>query len=179
MIITISGLAGSGKSTVAKLVAQKLGCNHYSAGDLQRELANEHNLTIKQWGELEARDEKYDKMVDDRTVILGKTKDNFVMDGWLAPKFIPHSIKVFLTGEEKVRAQRRLNHKRQEEQFTDINQTIIDMRERIKCNRERWLRYYNYDLLDERNYDFVIDTTNLSKEEVAQKILDFVHSNKN
>jgi len=46
MIITIGGEPGSGKSTVANIVAQKLGYKHYSTGDLRGEIAMRHGLTI-------------------------------------------------------------------------------------------------------------------------------------
>lgn len=174
MIITISGLAGSGKSSVAKLIAKKLGYEHFSAGDLQRELAIERGMSITQWGKAEAKDKSFDLMVDKKTEKLGKSKDNFVMDGWLAPLFIPHSVKIFLGGDELVRAKRRLAHKRKEENFEDIKKTVEDMNNRVQINQERWLKYYDYDLLDLENYDFIVDTTSFSLDEVVEKILWFV-----
>ena len=47
MIITISGIAGSGKSTVAKLLAKKLNCKHYSVGDFMRQIAKEKNIPLR------------------------------------------------------------------------------------------------------------------------------------
>ena len=44
-IITISGMLGSGKSTVAKLLAQKLGYEYYSTGNAQREIAKKKAMT--------------------------------------------------------------------------------------------------------------------------------------
>jgi len=174
MIITISSLPGSGKSTVAKLVAKKLGFKHYSTGDFQRELAKEHCLTITQLGELEAKDKNFDIMVDKKTEQIAKTKDNFVIDSWLAPHFVPKAIKIFLECDEKVRAKRRLPQKRKTEQFSTIEDAIKDMRQRVNCNRERWLKYYNYDFLDIKNYDLVVDTTKLKPEQIVGKILEFV-----
>ena len=174
MIITISSLPGSGKSTVAKLIAKRLWFEHYSTGDFQREFAKEHGLTITQFGELEAKDKKFDLMVDKRTEQIAKTKDNFVIDSWLAPHFVPKAIKIFLECDEKVRAKRRLPQKRKTEQFSTIEDAIKDMRQRIKCNRERWLKYYNYDFLDMGNYDLVVDTTKLTPEQIVDKILKFV-----
>ena len=39
MIIAISGKAGSGKSTIAKLVAKKLGLKHFSSGDFMLKIS--------------------------------------------------------------------------------------------------------------------------------------------
>ena len=46
MLITISGLPGSGKTTVARLVARELGLEHVYAGDIFRRQAEEHGLTL-------------------------------------------------------------------------------------------------------------------------------------
>lgn len=173
MIITISGRAGSGKSTVAGLVAKMLGCNHYSAGDLQRELAREHGLTITEFNKLEAEDDNFDRMVDDRTRLLA-SQDNLVVDGWLAPMCIPASFRVFLDCDESERVNRRLSQKREEESLSDRKNAVADMRHRETLNRERWKRYYSYDFLDMKNYDMVIDTTSLTIEQVVRMIVDSV-----
>ncbi len=176
MKIILSGMPGAGKSSVAKLVATKLGYRHYSTGDVQRQLAEERGLTITQWGELENTDPKYDNLVDDRVKKLLAEEDNIVMDSWIASYFAKESaIKIFLDCEENERARRRLPQKRSTEAFDSIPKIIEDMRQRVSTNRERWLKYYNHDFLDLGGYDLVIDTTTLSMEQVADKIIEYVH----
>lgn len=172
MIITISGQPASGKSSVAKLLAGKLGYRHYSAGDMQREVANGMNLTITELNVLEQKDDSVDRKIDAKTKELGQRQDNFVIDGWLACCFIPKSFKVFLECAEDARVRRRLAHRRAEETLTRYNEALSDMRKRESANRERWRRYYSYDFLDMKNYDLVVDTTHLTIQQVAQKILD-------
>ena len=46
MIITISGKAGSGKSTVAKELAKQLNLQHFSIGDIMRKMAKEKNISV-------------------------------------------------------------------------------------------------------------------------------------
>ena len=46
MIMTISGMPGSGKSSVADFIAKKLNMKRYSAGDFRREIAIKNNLNI-------------------------------------------------------------------------------------------------------------------------------------
>jgi CMP/dCMP kinase len=171
MKITITGSAGSGKSTVAKILAKKLGYSHFSIGDFQRELAKEHKMTIQEWGLHEASDKKYDQMVDDRQVKFGLENDNFVVDAWLAAKFIPDSFKVFLDADIDVRVKRRLSHKRSEENFSDADEARKSLVERQKVNRERWIRYYGFDFEDQKNYDLIIDTTRLSIDGCIDRIL--------
>ena len=47
MIIAISGKAGSGKSTIAELLAKKLKLKHYSIGNLMREMAKKKNISLR------------------------------------------------------------------------------------------------------------------------------------
>jgi CMP/dCMP kinase len=174
MKITISGIAGAGKSSVAKKLAEKLGFKHFSMGDFQRELAKEQGLTILEWGKLEATDKKYDLMVDEKQKQIGKQNDDFLMDSWLAPLFIPDSIKIFLTADIDECVKRRLGHKRTEENFDDAVVAKQNMLDRKKVNKERWIEFYDFDITDLKNYDLVIDTTSISIEEVVRKVLDYI-----
>ncbi len=177
MKIIISGQPGSGKSTVAKFVAERLGFKHYSSGDFQRELAKERGLTIKELGDLEAKDPALDKLVDKRQEDFGKTHDSFVMDSWLGAKFIPDAVKILLVGSKEKRAKRIFGDKkstRSVEKYSDLQDAIKQMEERDKTNIERWMRYYNFDYTDKSKYDLVVDTTNISAEKVVEKVLEFV-----
>jgi CMP/dCMP kinase len=178
MKITLSGTAGSGKSSVAKKIAEKLGYKHFSMGDFQRELALEHGLTILEWGKLEATDKKYDLMVDEKQKQIGTDNDEFVMDSWLAALFIPDSVKIFLTADIDECVRRRLGHKRKEENFDDIKIAKENMLERKKVNRDRWIEFYDFDITDLNNYDLVIDTTNITIEEVVDKVLEYINNKK-
>jgi cytidylate kinase len=47
-IITIGGRPSSGKSSTAKAVAAALGYDHFSSGDLFRQLGKEHGIDVLQ-----------------------------------------------------------------------------------------------------------------------------------
>ena len=76
MIITISGLPGSGKSTVARLLADKLRLKHYSTGDYMRKMAGDRHLTLAQLGQQAEKDKKIDEELDTWQIKLGLTEDN-------------------------------------------------------------------------------------------------------
>lgn len=177
MIIVISGKPGAGKSTVAKKLAAKLKLPRISAGDFQRELAKERGITITKLGELEKKDDSLDKMVDQKTVDYAKTHNNFVIDTWLGAKFIPQGFKIFLNGNEAARAKRIFTdsqnqlRKHTTKTYQNLKDVIADMNERENCNRNRWQKFYNFDYDNHKHYDLVIDTTNISANEVAEKIL--------
>ena len=177
MKITLSGLGGTGKSTIAKRLAKELGYKHYSSGDLQRELAKERGLTITEWNIKEKGDPKFDNMVDEKMRQIGDKENNIVFDGWLAAYFVPEAIKIFLKGDLKIRAG-RIVEPREAESFRDLDTAIKTTALREKENKERWLEFYNFDYADEKNYDLVVDTSNLNADEVFDKIYKFITARK-
>mgnify|MGYP001582568055 FL=1 len=179
MIITISGFPGSGKSTVAKILEKKLGLKRYYMGGLRREAARKKGITLEELNKLGETDPSTDKIVDDLLFKLGKTEDNFIAEGRTAFYFIPNSIKFFLDIDLKEGARRTFEEKKK---GSDRNETITKTveeelelhKERIENDRRRYKKYYGFDCYDTSKYDFVIDTTNLSPEEVAEKMMKLI-----
>ena len=171
MIITISGKAGSGKSTVARELAKQLKLKHYSIGDLMRQMAKERNISLLELGKAAEKDKSIDKELDERQIKLGKGENNFVIDGRLTAHFIPNAdIKVFLECEDRVRAERILKDERKDEKSKDMNGVISKIRERESSERKRYKQYYGIDYYDEEMYNLVIDTTKLNVKEVVDRI---------
>jgi len=179
MIITVAGNPGSGKSTVAKLLAQKLGLRHFSVGDLMREMAKERNLSLADLGKIAEGDRSIDVALDERQIQLGRTEDDFVIDGRLSFHFIPQSLKVFLDAELKTRAERiwkdvKVKNLRKEEQVETIREIVDQIQRREKSEKIRYEKYYHLNPYDLKHYDLVIDTTSISAEEAADKVVEFV-----
>jgi len=65
VIITIGGTAGSGKSSVAKELAKRLGYKFYSAGDVRRKYALSKGISLAELNKQGEKDPFSDKMVDD------------------------------------------------------------------------------------------------------------------
>ena len=178
MRITISGKAGSGKSTVAKLLSEKLKLRHYSIGDLMRAMAYEKGLTLLELNKLAEKDKLIDFELDNKLKELGKTKDNFVVDGRLTAFFIPHAeTKVFLDADDKVRAERILKDKRKQEESKSLKEVMDNVRGREESEKKRYKKYYGVDYTDKKLYNFVIDTTKMSPEKVVERIMKFVKEN--
>jgi len=175
MIITIAGKPGSGKSTVAKSIVKRLNLKHYSTGDFMRDMAVEKGISLLELSELAEKDRSIDTSLDNRQMQLGKNENNFLIDARLGWHFIPNSIKIFLDVNLDVAAQRIFNDLRIDEKE---NRTLEDTKKailrRIKSERIRYKIYYNLDCSDLNNYDLVVDTTNLSIEEVVDRIVKFV-----
>ena len=171
MIVAISGKAGSGKSTVAKMLAKKLKLNHYSIGDLMREMAKEKKISLLELSKLAENDKSIDKELDKKQIELGK-KGNFVIDSRLAAFFIPQAdFKVFLDCDDTVRAERIMKDNREIEKSKNSKEMMKEIKKREESERKRYKEYYGVDCYDKRLYDLVIDTSRLSVDEVVDEIM--------
>lgn len=172
MIITISGMPGSGKTSVAKYLAKKLKFKHYSVGDFMREMAIDNKVSLKDLSKLAEKKEDIDKALDEWQINLGRTKDNFVIDSRLGFYFIPNSFKVRLDGDVEERARRISQDKRQgEKKYDSLEQAKEYILSRQKSEKKRYKKYYNLDYENKNNFDIVVDTTNISISEVGEKII--------
>ncbi len=174
MIITIAGRAGSGKSTVAKMLAKELGYTHYSTGDIVRAMAKERGITLEELMKLSEKTPDFDKHIDAYQKELGKKEDNFVLDGRLGWYFIPHSKKIFLEVSPEVAAKRifkdKLDGKRNEQAIQDIHEALICSKERDARDAERYKKIYGFLWDEPKNFDLVIDTSIPTAEEIVKKI---------
>ncbi len=184
MIISFTGEEGSGKSTVATLVSAKLVYKRYYMGQIFRDMAKEKNLDLPEFRKLCDNDPSFDKKLDDFIIELAEKEDNFVIESRTAWHFIPKSLKVFLKVDPTVAAKRIFKalseeHNRENEDSMlnseeNIQKSILKRR---KEDRKRYFDMYGIDQNDEKNYDFVLDTTNLSREEVFAKVMEFINKN--
>ena len=178
MIVTISGKAGSGKSTVAKILAEKLKLKHYSIGDLMRAMASEKGMSLLELNKIAEKDKSIDFELDEKLKELGKTKDNFVVDGRLTAFFIPKAkVRVFLDTDDKVRAERILKDKREHEKSKNIDEMIKKIQQREESEKKRYQQYYGVNYLDKKLYNLFIDTTKMNPNDVADRIVNFVKEN--
>ncbi len=183
MIITLAGLSGAGKSTVKKMLAEKLGWKAYSMGDMRGAYATEHSMTIDELNTLGMTDPKTDALVDEFQTELGKREDNFVIDGWMSWFFIPQSVKIFLDispeeGAKRIFAEQQNypDHRKDERPYSDVADVQANLAQRVLQNQERYRKWYRVDFLDKSQYDLVIDTSALSPEQVVERITAFISS---
>lgn len=172
MLITIAGKGGSGKSTVAKILAKKLRYRFFSAGDFRGSIALKHGLTIDQLNDIGKKEFWTDKIVDDEIKRIGQKEDNIVIDAWIGFHFIPNSFKVFLDVDENTASKRIFKDQRPDEPKKSTIKEIKEMnKSRLKDNLDRYKHYYKIDLLKKSNYDLIIDTTNLTPEQIVDMII--------
>lgn len=178
MIITITGDLGSGKSTVAKMIAQRLGLQHYSSGDIFRKMAKDKGMDITAFNKSLESSKEADNELDKFVEKLGNEQDDFIIDSRLAWHFIPHSFKVYLSVDETVGARRILKHGRENEKAQDVQEMVQKNKQRRLSELKRYQEYYGLSLADQSQYDVVVDTSDISAEEVAQKVIDAIEASK-
>ena len=85
---------------------------------------------------------------------------------------VPESFKVYLTVDINVAAERAFNdeNRKATENFSSIEEQKADILKRYKLENERYYNIYHVRKEDLSNYDLVIDTTELTPQEVAEKI---------
>lgn len=179
MIITISGLPGSGKSTVGKMLAKKLGYEYFSVGDLRGQMALKHGLTLDELNKLGETEDWTDREADATQAEMGRTKDNIIFEGRMSWHAIPHSFKIFLTvdmAEAAKRVWHSLDNRPDEKKPASLAKTQHLLAERLASDKKRYLQYYGVDYTDPKNFDLVIDTTSTVQEKVTQLILDKIQS---
>lgn len=177
MKITLSGALGSGKSTVAKLVAKKLNLKHYSTGDFMREIAIKRKVTLLELSKLAETDPSVDKELDQRQIRLGQEEDNFIIDARLGWHFIPDSIKVFLNVTDQEAARRIFAERRTDEKYNlTLKTTLEKIKQRRESETKRYQQYYGINYFNLKNYDLIIDTTKLTADKVAEKMVKFVQN---
>ncbi len=182
MIITLTGLPGAGKSTIAKLLSEKLNMPWYSMGDLRGKLAIDRGMTIDEFNQLGESEAFTDQDVDDYQTQLGRENDRLIIDGRLSWHFIPHSFKIFLDINEDIAAQRIFQAAKQglrsdERPYNSVEEVKERTRLRLASDQKRYQQYYGLDYLDTSNYDLVIDTSKLTPDEIIQVILDKIENN--
>jgi len=171
--ITLFGLAGTGTSTVGKLFSEKYNFKFGSGGNMFREMAAEHKMDVYEFNQFCQKDKKYDLELDTRIANFGKENDNFAFESRVAWNFIPDSIKIKIICDDDVRIERICDR--------DNKENLEEIKEKTK-NREisekkRYFDYYDIeDYSDDKHFDLIIDSTNLTPEEIIQKISEFVEN---
>ncbi len=170
MHITITGRLGSGKSTVAKLIAEKHNYLYYSTGIIMRDLAREAGLSICDYNKMIENDPTEDRKIDDRTreVAFAHKDKDMVFDSRMAWFFAPNTFKVYVTVDTAVAAS-RVKHDPRPGEPTNELELYCELEERSRVEQARFIKFYGEgaDYYDLNNFNLVVDSTTRSAEEVA------------
>ena len=172
-IISLGGELASGKGTVSEILAKKLQFSIYKNGEYFRKLAKEAGMDVTTFNKYVEKHPEIDRQIENSASEYAKTNDNFVIDARLGWYAVPQSFKVYLKVDINVAAQRAFNDAKRKstEKFKSVEEQKQDMQKRYELENERYWNLYQVHKEDESNYDYVLDTTNLTPEEVAEKVM--------
>lgn len=167
--ITISGLPGTGKTTVAKLLEQHLGLRYVYSGEIFRQLAQKYKMSLEEFGKYCESHREIDEELDQYQLNILRQGNVIVegrLSGWLAYQNHIPAIKVLLQADIDIRAGRIVKREQ-----GDIEKRKKEILKREKSEAKRYKKYYNIDIKDTSIYDVIIDTGDKNPEQIMEIIL--------
>ena len=170
MLVTISGLPGSGKTTVARMVARTLGLEHVYAGNIFRRQAEANGLSLEEYLRRAEQDSSIDRELD-RQMESRAARGEAVLEGrlaaFMADRARAPALKVFLDATEAVRARRI-----RDREGGAAAERLREIQAREASDHRRYLDLYGVDYHDLARYDLVMETDRGTPEEIAQAIVE-------
>ena len=169
MNISLAGLHGTGKSTIAKKLAEYFNFTFYSTGMAFRALAQEFEMDLEQFSKYVEDHPEIDRQLDEKILKLAKTPKDYIFEGQLPTYMLGEyrDFAILLTCDEDIRISRMAE--RDDRSFeSQKRETLI----REESERQRFIELYKIDVLDPatmlNTFDLILDTTHLSIEAVFE-----------
>jgi cytidylate kinase len=176
IVVCISGMAGTGKSTLAKKLAEKYGLRYYSGGDALKALAaaEGHDSSSRGWWEspeglgfLAKREEnlEFDKAVDDKLLEYAQ-QGCVLLDSWTMPWLLKTGFKIWLLASVEKRAERIA-----ERDNLSVEEALQVLKEKEARTKSIYKKLYGFTLGEDLEpFNLVLDTDNLNAGEVFQTL---------
>jgi cytidylate kinase len=174
IVICISGMAGTGKSTLSKKLAKKYKLHYYSGGDALKALAAEegYDSSSRGWWEsqeglsfLEKRERnlEFDKAVDDK--LLERAQEGHVLlDSWTMPWLLKTGFKIWLVASIEKRAERIAKRDK-----IPLEEALLVLKEKEARTKTIYKKLYGFTLGEDfEPFDLVLDTDAMNAKEVFQ-----------
>ena len=169
-------MTGSGKSTVARKIAERYGLRYICGGDALKELAIELGYDVRKVGwweseegrkflQLRTKNPMFDKKVDEK-LLKWIERGNVVVDSWTIPWLFKGGFKIWLEASPEVRAKRLA--KRDNINFT---QALQILKEKDEKSKNIYRKIYGFNFGEDLSpFDLVLDVNLLNIDEVFDAI---------
>ncbi len=153
-VITIGGLHGTGKSSVADSLAETFGLRRASAGTVFRELAAARGVSIEEFSRIAQTDPTVDRQLDEG-IKREAENGNVIIDGQLAAWMAGENadLNIFLVAPLDVRVARIARR-----DGISLEEAMHETLAREESERQRYLKYYGIDISDLSIYDIILNT---------------------
>lgn len=160
LVITISGLTGSGKTTLGEKVAEKLNLKHIS----RTHKAYSSNRDVIEFTKKVTQ--SFEKSFD-KSIIQEAKKQDCVVTTWLGPWIIKNArLRVWLYSDLKSRIKRKMH-----EMNISDNKAKRYITEKDKYNKANFRKIYGINIEDKNNFDILLNTSKLDLEQCANTII--------
>ncbi|MEM0381687.1 MAG: cytidylate kinase family protein [Nitrososphaerota archaeon] len=174
IVVIVSGLAASGKSTLSRQLSERLGVERYSGGEALKAVAARkgYETSGNSWWESEAgmqflamreENESLDRMVDEELLSIAR-RGGVVIDSWVLPWLFDGGFKIWLKADKAVRAARLAKRA-----GLSLEEALKILEERDTRNAELYRRLYGFRLgSDLEPFHLILDTSRLGSHEVLE-----------
>ena len=176
IVLCISGMAGCGKSTVAKKIAEKYSLQYYSGGDALKAIAPERARQLSKTGWWESRegmrflrkrmdDSTFDKEVDGKLLERAR-QGNVVLDSWTMPWLSKEGLKIWLDASPEKRARRIAKR-----DGISVESALKALKEKDALTKAIYEKLYGFKLGEDFSpFHVILDVNQLGPEEVFRAI---------
>ena len=131
-------------------------------------------MSVTEFNEYVKSHSEIDREIENSARRMADENEELIIDarlGWFA---VPESFKVYLTVDINEAAKRAFNDpkRKESEKFETIEEQKKDLQKRFELENERYFKLYGIHKEDKANYDFVLDTTKMKIEDVAEKVIE-------
>ncbi len=166
MRLAIGGLAGSGTSTLASLLSERLEVPVVSSGELFRQMAEQEQLSLSEFGAMCEKDPEVDRKVDERMRRLSEGMEGGIFEARLAAHFAVADLKVWLKAPTDVRAKRVAQR-----EGLDMSDALTLTLAREASEQRRYEQYYGIDINDLAAYDVVLDSHTFDPHQLVEAVV--------
>jgi CMP/dCMP kinase len=175
MIITINGRPGSGKSTMANLLAKVLRYRILDMGQIRRKAIQQSGMSFLEFNRWSlAHPEKGDRIFDRLLVREAKKAKRVIISSRTAFHFFPKAFNVFLDVDSKEGVRRMYGHRSHRSGELSKSSSLTTVQrisaERVREERQRFRKLYGVDIYEPKNYTFILDTTKLSRPMMVKQV---------
>jgi len=173
MRITISGPPGSGKTTACKNLSERLGLKAVVFGQFFRQFASDRGMTLAEFGALAEKDPSIDKSIDSMILEVALANEDIILESRLSAYMLHKNnvpaFKIYLCANTGIRME-RVGLRDGE----SLDEACMRTEERQLSEAKRYKMYYDIDIEDKSVFDLILNTDNLSPDEVVDSIIEAI-----
>ena len=166
LVITVSGVAGAGKTTCAEIISELLGLRYISAGMIFRKMAEEKGMNIVELSLEAEKDDSIDRFIDDQT-LKEASLGGVVLDGRLTGIMVGEKADLRILVIAPLEERLKRIAKRDGLSLEEAKEQTL---KREFSENHRYKKIYGVEINDAENYDIALNTAKFTPEKMKEII---------